>query len=341
MPDIIPTALQGAWRSLRDRQPASAVDAAVYVSRGSVATARRLPGSQLRLALRADPLDSSENLTGLLAAQLHSLGLKKRFGAWPINLVLAPEFYGLQLLEKPDVAADELRDAMRWKMQEDLKVEALCADVFELPPAATTAQPMVYTVAAPRASIAELAQAVSAAGVSIRCIDITELSLRNLSCLCFPQADQSVALLRLTANSGVVNLSRGYDLYLSRRISGVPSEFSDEAWGQFRDQLLLQVQRSVDFYESNLNQPACNMLIVGCTHFWTDEVTAFLDEMLHLPVRSLGSVLAGELEIVLHNPEPQHVDWQQLDMVQSNALAAVLPALGGVLRGSGFLEMVA
>jgi hypothetical protein len=54
--------------------------------------------------------------------------------------------------------------------------------------------------------------------------------------------------------------------------------------------------------------------------------------MLPIPVRSIAEVLAGEMALQLHNPDVQTIDWHALQPAQANAIAAGLPALGGVLR---------
>ena len=110
--------------------------------------------------------------------------------------------------------------------------------------------------------------------------------MRNTVHGLYSEPDRSLGLLRLTSSGGVINVSRGEDLFLSSRVSGVPAEFDEAAWEQFRDQLLLQVQRSIDYYESAMSQPPCSALIVATTHGWQDHVCGHLGEMLPFPIRS-------------------------------------------------------
>jgi hypothetical protein len=147
-----------------------------------------------------------------------------------------------------------------------------------------------------------------------------------------PSPEHGIGLLRVTASSGLVNLTRGDELFLSRRISGVPRALEGSAWENFKDGLLLQVQRSIDYYESGLSQPAATALLVAATHGWQDRIVAHLESMLPLPVRSLGRVLAEELEIELFNPEPTILSGDSLTDAQIQALAAAMPAIGGLLR---------
>ncbi|MEQ9451406.1 MAG: hypothetical protein RJQ07_07445 [Pseudomonadales bacterium] len=305
--------------------------ACVYVSRSAVAVVRAGDALGRQAVVRADPLSDLADLSDVLREQLRSLQVM----GMNCNLVLAPEFYALQLMEKPEVPDAELKEAVRWKLQDQVEfsVENAVLDVFPMPYGASRHGHMIFAVVMPLELLRLIVTAVVDAGVKrIDAIDISELTLRNLSWRCFPQADQSVGLLRLTANSGLVNVSRGDDLYLSRRISGVPADFDESAWGEFRERLLVQVQRSLDYYQSAMGQPACDMLMVACTDSWTSRVTEYLTEMLPMPVRSVHEALAGEFAIRLHNPTPADVDWDTITAEQTDALAASIPALGGILR---------
>ena len=82
-----------------------------------------------------------------------------------------------------------------------------------------------------------------------------------------------------------------------------------------------------------MNQPHCNMLVVACTGGWSQRVTEYLAEMLPIPIRTIGEMLENEFELTLYNPEAELVDWTSLNADQVNAIAAGMPALGGVLRG--------
>ena len=164
------------------------------------------------------------------------------------------------------------------------------------------------------------------------CCHVQKLALRNLVWRCFPGADQSIAMLRLTANSGMISISRGDELYLSRRVSGVPKVFAEEAWEEFRERMVLQVQRSIDYYESAMNQPHCNVLMAACTHGWSKRVCEHLSEMLAIPIREVVDLIKEEVRLTLHNPDRVEVDWDNLSADEANAIAAGLPAIGGVLR---------
>ena len=317
------------WWNLRARDDGRA--AGLYVSPRSVSAAvgeRR--GERVALDLRADPVDGLDAVAACLRGQSQALGL----GSTGCNLVLAPELYSMTLVERPKVPEEEVKEAVRWRLQEglDFPPDQAVIDVFPLPASASRERDMVFVVAVHRDTLRQVVGAAHEAGIRVAAVDVTELALRNITHGLYCEPHWSVGLLRLTAASGVINICRGEELFLSRRISGIPAELSAGAWDEFRDRLLLQVQRSIDYYESAMGQQPCNALIVATTHGWQDRVCEYLDEMLPVAVRTVKDELAGLFDVRLHNPDPLDIDWRDPTVEQRNAMTAALPALGGALR---------
>ncbi len=287
-------------------------------------------GDRFHVHLRADPIDQLASARDVLKLQSHDVGLKDTSA----NLVLAPELYSVSLVERPPVADDELVDAVRWRIQENVEfpVDSATLDVFPLPDAATRDRPMVFVVAMQTEFLKVLLDKVYEAGISVSSVDVAELAMRNIVHGLFPEPDQGVALLRLTSSSGVINISRGEELFLSRRVTGVPAEFDPAGWEEYRERLLLQVQRSIDYYESAMSQPPVNGCMVATTHGWQDRICEYLSEMMPVPIRPIRAELRALFDLCLFNPEPEKVDWDEVTVDQRNALTAALPALGGLLR---------
>ena len=312
--------------------------AGVYLSASTITVAVAEPGVD-RVRAATAPIDDASRSTVLK-------NLVRRLGAVRARCVLvpAPEAYQLMLVERPSVAANELRDAVRWRIQEYLDFPAADAllDVFPFPDAATRARSsLVFVVASARSRIEQTVRDAIDADLAPECVDITELSLRNLVHRIYPSAEHAIALLRLSPASGVVNITRGDELFLSRRVSNVPSDFGDRAWDGFKDGLLLQVQRSIDYYESALSQPPADCLLVATTHGWQQRIVEHLGAMLPLPVRSLAEVLTDALSIELVDVSAQPLAAEALTDAQQEALAAALPALGAALRATTLAEAAA
>lgn len=317
------------WWKLRARDDGRA--AGLYVSPRSVSAAvGQRGGERVALDLRADPVDGLGAVAACLRQQSQALGL----GGTGCNLVLAPELYSVTLVERPRVPDQEVKEAVRWRLQDslDFSPDQAVIDVFPLPASASREREMVFVVAVHRDTLRQVIEAAHGAGIRVAAVDVTELALRNITHGLYPEPQWSVGLLRLTGASGVINICRGEELFLSRRISGMPAELSADAWDEFKDRLLLQVQRSIDYYESAMGQQPCNALIVATTHGWQDQVCEYLDEMLPVAVRTVKDELAALFDVRLHNPEPVDIDWHDPSVAQRNAMTAALPALGGALR---------
>ena len=304
----------------------------VYVSRNSVTLACGSPQSAqdmfadtaITCQIQVDPLAKLSELGHVLQAQVRSLRAQKRRGARWCNLVLSPQLYALALIERPDVAPDEVKDAVRWQLQEqlDYPAEEACIDVFDLPASASKERPMLFAASMRGEFLHSLVSEVSDAGLAVASVDICELAMRNLAWRSFPDPDQGVALLYLCPGIGLINVSRSDELYLARRISGVPEVFDDNAWNDFSERMALQVQRSIDYYESAMGQPHCNLLLVGCAGGWTSQAVSFLEEMLPIPVKPLPEALHEDLI----------VEGAAAADVSTEDQVLGLPALGGLLR---------
>ncbi len=312
---------------------------AIYLSGAAVATihGERLAapnaGGRYAISMRADPIAHIDDYLDAIAQQKKSLGLTNE----ACHIILAPEFYSLSLVDRPPVAESEVKEAVRWAVQENIEypMELAELDVFDLPRSASrdSNRDLLFVTVARKDLIARLVGYIQNSGLSACSVGITELSFRNTIATLFPEADRSIGLVRLTGNSGLINISRASELFLSRRITGVPADFSEAAWDTFKDPLLLQVQRSIDYYESAMSQPPCDAIVVATTHSWQDKVCEYLDEMLPVPIRSFTEVLGQQFDLTLHNPEPTEIDWDNFNDGHSNAISAALPALGGLLRG--------
>ncbi len=220
----------------------------------------------------------------------------KRLGTGRVPCVsaLEPGSYSLLQVEAPDVDAQELRAAMRWRIKDliDFHIDDAVIDVFDMP--ATTArgrQRMMHVVVARAAVVRERVELLDAAGLSIEAIDIAELALRNVAAL-LPEDAEGVALLHLHNDSGLVTLTRQGTLYLSRRIGagGGPARARPE---DLFDIVTLELQRSLDYYESHCDQPPIRSVVVMADSEVAAGLAAQLGANLAVKARvlDLGSAL--------------------------------------------------
>jgi MSHA biogenesis protein MshI len=182
---------------------------------------------------------------------------------------LNPNEYTLLLTDAPDVPPDELRSAIRWRVKDliDFHINDATLDVFDLPgeKAAGRTRSM-YAVAARSAAIQKRADLMSAAGINLDVIDIPEMAQRNLATL-LPEEAKGVVLLSLFPSSGLITISKQSEIYLSRNIDiGLDSLQQLDADVQLLDptslfdRISLEVQRSLDYYDSHFHQSSVNTL---------------------------------------------------------------------------------
>ena len=239
------------------------------------------------------PVDSSAG-PGAHAAVLRAAELPRL----PVSTVLDPEDYKLALVEAPDVPSAELRAAMRWRLKDtiDYKVEDAVIDVFDVPPPSRGGQGrMLYAVVARRSAIERSAAALqSTPGFDV--IDVPELCLGNLAAA-VPEAARGVALLHLGETAGTVVLIRGRTFYFARQMDlKVASRAAgvNDRYGQLDSpNILLELQRSLDYYERQFDQPPITRLVISPTGPATDALAANLSHGtgFDVSVLDLGTLL--------------------------------------------------
>lgn len=194
-----------------------------------------------------------------LAALVRDHGLK----GLETVAVLDPGDYQLTQIEAPEVPPEELREAIRWRLKEFLtyRAEDAVVDGFEVPQAkGRPGSRMLFAVAAPKKTVARVAEALEVAGLEPAAIDIPELALRNLTAEVPDQAG-GVALVTLEDASGLITITQAETLYLARALEFGQQQLESNP-AAYGDSLVLELQRSLDYYESQLaGRPASRVLV--------------------------------------------------------------------------------
>ncbi len=174
-----------------------------------------------------------------------------------VRAVLPLDQYQVFSIERPPVEADELAAAVRWKLKDllDFPVEDAAVDVFEFPIDASRAQgALVSVVVARKTVVRDIAALLTEVGLELSAVDIAELAMRSLLEGC--RIDQpSVALVYLRRQYGHIVVCQDDTLYLSRRLDvGTHQLEAAASQEQAVMNLGLEIQRSLDYYESQLRQ---------------------------------------------------------------------------------------
>lgn len=261
-------------------------------------------------------LPDDEPLRDWLPRQISERGLQDL----PCNVLLSSPDYNLYLIEAPRVEESEMRAAVRWKVKDllDIPLEDAAIDVFPVPEDAFQGRSrMLYVVAAQRSRVQSLIELIGRAGLALRCIDIPELAMRNITAR-FADDTNGLAFMALKTHGSSLNLTRNGALYLTRKISSQVAQGAMQApdWEQLRDRLVLEVQRSLDYYESQMGQNAVSRVLLAPRGADAAELASSLDEALFAEV---GVLRLAELL-------PHH------EAIEADSLRASMLAIGAALR---------
>jgi MSHA biogenesis protein MshI len=235
----------------------------------------------------------------------------------PAVCVLPSDKYTMLLVEAPEVPADELRAAVRWRVRDliDFHIDDAVLDVFQMPSRRPGSHgQMMYAIVARSDGVRAEIDVAEDAGLKLRAIDILELSLRNIGLL-LDKDERGIALMYLAEHTGVMLVIRQGALYLARRLeTGVQTlADADGLRSELIDGLALEARRSLDYFESHFEQSSVPVIYTAGLQ------SPDLDQM------------AGELGLSVHNIELNSLFETQADY-DDELSRRCLPAIGAALR---------
>ncbi|VVQ09423.1 hypothetical protein PS914_04980 [Pseudomonas fluorescens] len=192
-------------------------------------------------------------------AVLKSMVSESGLDGLPVNLVLHPAEYKMLLLECPDVPAEDLGAAMRWRIKDLISepLEDLVVDAFALPADAYRGRSrMAFCAVLDKTRMQGWSTLINKAGLKLASIDVTEMAIRNLGVLAGAE-NLNIAMLRLRSTGGLICVQHGADLYMARAI-----EHGLEQAGPNFSSTTLEIQRSLDYFESQLGKGHINRLLL-------------------------------------------------------------------------------
>lgn len=219
----------------------------------------------------------------------------------PVVVCLDSTRYELQLVESPPVPQEELSDALGFRLAElvsDGSTDKVL-QAFPLPSDAYRGRmTMAFAAITERAYLKEIVAFCHEYELKLDQIIINELSTLNL--LASVDPDDSVAVLRLEAEAGVIYLYRDGALYFTRQISlgtddlGLSSLNVSEGGMMMQpnsriDVLALELQRSMDYFESQLGLGAIGQLWVMKPDFIdVTDALGEIEDRINTPVRLMS-----------------------------------------------------
>lgn len=188
---------------------------------------------------------------------------KQKLSGATCHVALAQQWYQLLQIDRPDVQQSEVADSLVWPVKELIGFDSpMVLDYFDLPVPLGGLR-KVNVVAIPESAVEDIVLGCFDAGVRLESISIEELA----HCALFPVSDEPVVTLTQEAGEEIIlNIIKDGHLYISRRLKGFENlaAFSAEELRMgVLDTLCVQIQRSMDFFESQLRQAPVRKVIIS------------------------------------------------------------------------------
>jgi len=205
--------------------------------------------------------------------------------------LLSANEYQLLLVDALSVPPDELKVAIRWRVKDmlDFHVDDATIDVLDVPPEkdAPARNHSMYVVAARNQLIAQRQELFGAARIPLSVIDLPEMAQRNVAALLEPPG-RGLALLSFGADGGLLTVTYGGELYLSRRIDVRREQLADAGQREASlERINLELQRSLDHCDRQYHFITLGKLVLAPLAGAGTALQEYLSANLYLPVETL------------------------------------------------------
>jgi len=208
--------------------------------------------------------------------------------------VLSIGEYQMLSVEAPNVPPDELKTAIRWRLKDmlDYHIDDATIDVLDIPvdKSARGRAHAMYAVAARNQLIEKRQTLFDDAKLGVRVIDIPEMAQRNVSALIEPEG-KGLAMLSFHSDSGLLTITHGGELYLSRRIDVSLAQLQDldtEQCDAAYDRVTQELLRSLDHFDRQYHFVTLSKLVLAPMGELASGLEAHLAANLYLPVETLN-----------------------------------------------------
>jgi MSHA biogenesis protein MshI len=235
-------------------------------------------GDELQWVL--DASFSHTNWQGQLADYVQS----HKLGNTDCYVSLTSHWYQLLQIEQPNVPEDELYAAMGWPLKDLLPPNVEYVYDYLSPPAQAAGQTKLSVVAIPHKDIERICQGIYDADLNLQSISIEETATVELT----PSSDDAVmSLVQEHGEEIVLNIVKNNKLYFTRRLKGfenLGSYSESELSMGITESLCVQIQRSMDYFESQLRQSPVRKVLLKLDTSLAEQLASQIQENMSLPV---------------------------------------------------------
>ena len=197
---------------------------------------------------------------------------------------LTSHWYQLLQIEKPKVPEEEVYAALGWPLKDLLPPNTEYVYDYLNPPAQVAGQSKLSVVAIPHKDITNISKGIYDADLTLKIISIEETATVELT----PKSDDAVmSLVQEHGEEIVLNIVKNNELYFTRRLKGfenLGSYSETELSMGITESLCVQIQRSMDYFESQLRQSPVRKVLLKLDTALTEQLATQIQENMGLPV---------------------------------------------------------
>jgi MSHA biogenesis protein MshI len=247
---------------------------------------------------------------------LKNLVKQYKLNKHPVSFLLELDDYQHIQIERPNVPANELKEAVRWMLKDlvEFPVEDISLDVIEIPfnKLNPDNQHYLYAIISQNKIIAALSNRLLDAKVNLQVIDARMMAQRNIA-NCLAEPNQGEALLTFSKTGALLTFTHEGEICNARYIEG-----GNERNASAFEKIALELQRSLDGFEAKFRDVFIKKLLVAPFDL-REQFCAHLRESIYTKVDTF------ELEDIFEfSPD--------IDIGSLSKQASLLPALGAALR---------
>lgn len=198
---------------------------------------------------------------------------------------------------------------MRWRIKDllDFHIDDAVIDVFDIPGQQARGRPkLMYVVASRITTVQSHIEQLEKRDINLTTIDIPEMAMRNIAAL-LPEDASGVVMLYLGQDFGLLTMTKDKNLYLARKFdigfeqlvkclesARLEDEFvldeAEEMPAQLQrmlDTIILEIQRSLDYYESHFSLPPVGGLVLVPMAHHIPGMMGYIAGNMGVPVRLL------------------------------------------------------
>lgn len=249
-----------------------------------------------------------------LSSSLEKIAKELHLDRYKCSSLLSAGQYQFLSVDAPNVPAEELKTAIRWRLKDmlDFHVDDATIDVLDVPvdKNAPSRNHSMYAVAARNQHIEQHQTLFAEAKIPLSVIDVPEMAQRNIAALLEPEG-RGIALLSFDAESGLLTVTSGGELYMSRRIDVTLPQLTQPDADQRNacyDKINLELQRSLDHCDRQYHSIAIAKLVLAPLGDQATDLPRYLAANLYIPVEELNLETVLDIGKV---PELKSLDMQQ------------------------------